>query len=236
MVLGARGPRLRIEVTLRFDLPNPPGTRVAAGIAAHAVAVLAAQQFTTVIAIGYGPGPLVTPLADAIRQATAGTDLKLRDVLRVEQGRYWSYLCTNPLCCPPAGVPFTTDGHPAAVAMTATSGHQVLASRAELAATIAPVTGATAEAMRRETSRAQRIAAQLIARTAATGSPPGRSSSTASKPSRPPSPPTGTAAPSSCPASSPGCPSRSPTCGSATTPGPAWTPPTATPTCGCGRT
>ena len=171
VVLGARGPRHRIELTLRFDLPDPPEPRAAADIAAHAVAVLGAQQLTTVIAIGYGPGLLVTPLADAIRQATAGTDLTLRDVLRVEHGRYWSYLCPNPLCCPPAGVPFTTDGHPAAVAMAATPGHQVLASRDDLAATIAPVTGPTAEAMRRETARAERIATRLIARTAATGNP-----------------------------------------------------------------
>ena len=162
VVVGARGPRHRIEVTLRFDLPDPPNQEVAAGIAAHALSVLAGQQFTTAVVIGYGPGPLVTPLADAIRQEVTGTSVELRDMLRVEQGRYWSYLCTNPACCGPAGVPFNIDGPPVPVAMTATCGQQVLASRDDLAATIAPVTGTTAEAMCRETARAERIAARLI--------------------------------------------------------------------------
>ena len=171
VIVGARGPTHRIEVTFRFDLPDPPDRQAAAAIAAHAVKVLASQQFTLAVVIGYGPGPLVTQVADGIRQAITGTGLELRDVLRVEAGRYWSYLCTNPVCCPPAGVPFDLAGHPASVAMTVTSGRGVLASRDDLAATIDSLTGPAAEAMRRETARAERIAARLIARTAATGIP-----------------------------------------------------------------
>ena len=171
IIIGARGSRPRIEVTLRYDLPDPPSQPAAIEIAAHSVAVLTAQQFTTAVAVGYGPGPLVTPLADAIRQAIGGTSLALHDVLRAEHGRYYSYLCTSPLCCPHAGVPFKTDTHPASVAMTITSAQPVLASRDDLAATIAPVTGAAAEAMRGETTRAERILTRLIARTAATSSP-----------------------------------------------------------------
>ena len=169
VVVGARGPRHRIEVTLRYDLPDPPSQETAASIAAHAVSMLAGQQFTTAVVIGYGPGPLVTPVADVLRRELTGTGVELRDLLRVHDGRYWSYLCTNPLCCPPPGVPFNIDGQPASVAMTAASGQLVLASRDDLAATIAPVTGTAAETMRRETARAERIAARFIARTAATG-------------------------------------------------------------------
>jgi len=91
-------------------------------------------------------------------------------VLRVEGNRYWSYLCPSPLCCPPEGVSFDIEGHPVSVAFTVASGQQVLGSRDDLAATIAPVTGPVAEAMRRETARAQRIAARLIARAATNGS------------------------------------------------------------------
>ena len=169
VIAGARGPQLRIEMTLRFDLPDPPNDEATASIAAHAISVLASQQFTTAVFIGYGPGPLVTPLADAIREAMTETDLDLRDMLRVEGNRYWSYLCASPLCCPPEGVPFNIDGHPAAAAFTVASGQPILGSRDELAATIAPITGSIAEAMRRETIRAQRIAARLITRATATG-------------------------------------------------------------------
>jgi Domain of unknown function (DUF4192) len=169
VVVGARSPRHRIDVTFRYDLPDPPDREAAASIASHAVSVLTSQQFTMAVVIGYGAGPLVTPIADAIRPASTGTGLELRDILRVHDGRYWSYLCTNPSCCPPAGVPFDLDGHPASVAMTATTGRGVLASRDELAATIAPLIGPAAETMRQETARAERIAARLLTRTAATG-------------------------------------------------------------------
>ena len=168
VIVGARGPRGRIDITFRFDLPDPPDHDATAEIAAHAAALLASQQFTLAVAIGYGPGPLVTPLADAIRREITGTGLELRDVLRVHEGRYWSYLCQNPACCPADGVRFDTATHPASAAMTAHSGQRVLANRDELAATIAPVSGASAEAMRRETARAERIAANLTARTATT--------------------------------------------------------------------
>jgi hypothetical protein len=91
-------------------------------------------------------------------------------VLRVDQGHYWSYLCREPSCCPPEGVPFDTSAHPAAATMTA-SGSAVLSDRDALAATIAPVTGSAAEAMTRETRRAERIGPKLMASTTGTESP-----------------------------------------------------------------
>ena len=114
-------------------------------------------------------------------------------------GRYWSYLCHEPVLLPAEGVPFDTAGASRRrSAMTAASGQRVLASRDELAATIAPVTGASRRGDAPRDGPGERIAARLIARTASyRRHRPGRSSSTASKPSRPPSPPTGTAAPSS---------------------------------------
>ena len=119
VIIGAGQPRGRIHVTFRFDLPDPPDPDATAAIAAHAVTLLNRQELTVAIVIGYGPGPLVTPLTDAIRQTMTGTGLELRDVLRVDEGRYWSYLCHEPSCCPPEGVPFDTTAHPAAATMAA---------------------------------------------------------------------------------------------------------------------
>jgi hypothetical protein len=104
----------------------------------------------------------VTPVADAIRAAVRHLRVELHDVLRVEDGRYWSYICQNPSCCPAEGVPFDADAHPAAKAM-AVAGLPVLASRTALAATIAPLTGPGAEAMAEATRRAERAGARLIA-------------------------------------------------------------------------
>jgi hypothetical protein len=90
-------------------------------------------------------------------------------MLRVQHGRYWSDLCHNPACCPPAGVPFDPGHHPVAAALTLAPGQHVLASRDDLAATLAPVTGPVAETMRRQTARAQQTAARLIARATTIG-------------------------------------------------------------------
>ena len=163
VIIAAGAPHGRIQMTFRFDLPDPPDPDATADITAHTKAILNRPDLTMIVVIGYGPGPLVTPLADAIRQTAAGTGLEVRDVLRVHDGRYWSYLCSEPSCCPPEGVPFDATAHPAAAAMAAASGHEVLAGRDALAATIASVTGYAAEAMQRETRRAERIAARLIA-------------------------------------------------------------------------
>lgn len=162
VVVGSAPPRNRVRVVLRFDLPDPPDAEATAAIAEQAISFLIRQHLTAAIAVGYGPGPLVSPLADALREAAAAASLPLRDVLRVDQGRYWSYLCREPSCCPAEGVPFDAAAHPLGAALASASGG-ILASRTALAATIAPITGAAADAMKRETARAERIAARLAA-------------------------------------------------------------------------
>ncbi|MFI5066952.1 MAG: DUF4192 domain-containing protein [Streptosporangiales bacterium] len=156
-------PAGRVQVAFRYDLPDPPDAAMATDIAGHAVSILAHHQLTIAVIAGYGPGRMVTPLADAIRAAAPRAGLRLHDVLRVEGGRYWSYLCTDPACCPAEGVVFDAGSHPAAKALAA-AGQRVLPSREAVAAAIAPVTGAEAQAMRRATEQAERAAARLITR------------------------------------------------------------------------
>jgi Domain of unknown function (DUF4192) len=137
VMLGASGPHARIRLAFRYDLPDPPDRRLAGDIAAHVTAVLARQHLTTVIAIGYGPGRTVTPVIDVVTPALQACGAEIRDVLRVEDSRYWSYLCGEPACCPPEGVHFDAAGHPAATALAA-AGLTVRTDRAALAATLAP--------------------------------------------------------------------------------------------------
>ena len=151
----------RVKVAFRYDLPDPPDVGTVAAIAGHAVGVLAREHLGTMVAVGYGPGRLVTPLADALRAAAPRAAVRLHDVVRVQDGRYWSYLCREPSCCPPEGVPFDPAVHPAAKIL-ASSGHPVLPSRQALAAAIAPVTGPEAEAMAEATRRAERAGLRLI--------------------------------------------------------------------------
>ena len=163
VVIGLTPPRDRVRVTLRYDLPDPPEADLVADIAGHAVGVISSQQLTTAIAVGYGPEPLVTPVADAVRDAAQRAGIDLHDVLRVEDGRYWSYRCGDEACCPAAGVPFDATAHPAAAGMAA-AGKQVLAGRAAVAARVAPIGGIAAESMRQATRRAEQHVARLLAK------------------------------------------------------------------------
>jgi Domain of unknown function (DUF4192) len=164
VVIGVGPPRDRVRVTLRYDLPDPPDADLAADIIVHAVGVLRSQRLTAAIAVGYGPEPPVTPMAYALRDATQIAGIDLYDVLRVEDGRYWSYACGDEACCPAAGTPFDATPPPAAAAALAGAGSPVLAGRAAVAARVAPVGGAAAESMRQATRRAEQHVARLLAK------------------------------------------------------------------------
>jgi hypothetical protein len=169
VVVGTEPPRAQVRITLRYDLPDPPDATVAAAIASHAASVLAAQGINSAAAVGYGPAHLVTPLADALREHVTQAGVVVTELLRADDKRYWSYLCAEPGCCPPEGVPFDVTDHPAARALATAGTARLLSSRAELAATVAPVDGDVAEAMDRATRKAEEEVAQLIARVARSG-------------------------------------------------------------------
>jgi hypothetical protein len=187
VVVGLDARRGRIVLAFRYDLPDPPDAALARDIAEHAAAVLRKRRIRTAIAAGYGEGTLVTPVAEQVRAALRGAGIAMRDVLRVQDGRYWSYACTDPGCCPPDGVPFDVSAHPAAAAMTA-AGMPARPDRRSLANSVAPLTGKAAESMRLATERAVLRAAELIASSGASGGSSsgasgGRSSRASSTPS-----------------------------------------------------
>ena len=153
VVVGTAAPDEPVRLTLRYDTPDPARPEVAAALARHALSVLAAQGVTSAATVGYGTDAAVAPVAAALRERAAATGITITESLRVTGGRYWSYACADPSCCPPAGTPFDPAAHPAARALAAAGG-TVLADRRELAATIAPAAGQRAAAMRRATGRA----------------------------------------------------------------------------------
>ncbi len=161
VVIGAGRPRDRIELAFRYDLPDPPDSGHAADIAAHALAVLSLRRLTTVIGIGYGPGRLVTPVVNVLAAGLRQAGLRPRELMRVENERYWSYICRNPACCPAEGVPFDVGAHPAAAAMIM-AGMAAFPDRGALVRTLAPVSGPAADSMDRATRRARQRAGDLI--------------------------------------------------------------------------
>jgi uncharacterized protein DUF4192 len=170
VVVGAGGPRQRIELGFRYDLPDPPDAAVTRQIAGHATAVLAHRTIATVIAIGYGTGRLVTPVMDGFAATARRGGLEVRELLRVQDGRYWSYLCRNPACCPAEGVPFDVHSHPAAAVMTA-AGLAAYPDRAALARTIAPLAGKRARIRDEAVTRAAARVTALMAESSAAAGP-----------------------------------------------------------------
>jgi len=160
VVLGVGGPHARIRLAFRYDLPDPADDEVASDIAEHAVGVLGRQRLAMAVAVGYGPGAAVTPVMDVLAPALRDAGIAVQDMLRVDGGRYWSYICQDPGCCPPDGTPFATDNHPASAALAA-AGLTVLADRSELADTVAPLAEAAAP-MHAATGRARQRAGELV--------------------------------------------------------------------------
>ena len=160
VVVGTRPPRNRVHIAFRYDLPDPPDPACAHDIAAHAASVLAREHVTSAVIAGYGPGTLVTPAVQEFHAQLADAGVGLADMLRVEDGLYWSYLCQNPECCPPDGVPFGQAVSPVAAAAV-TSGMTALPGREDLAATITPDDGPARDVMRQATAGAQQWAAGL---------------------------------------------------------------------------
>jgi hypothetical protein len=160
VVLGIGGPHARVRLAFRYDLPDPPEEEIASDIAAHAASVLDRQDLTTAVAIGYGEGRLVTPVVDGLLPVLREAGIKVHDALRVLDGRYWSYVCRDPRCCPPDGVPFDPSEHPAAVALAA-AGLSARQDRAELASVLEPAADAT-DAMDQALLRAQGRVASLV--------------------------------------------------------------------------
>lgn len=99
VVIGLGPPRHQVKLAFRYDLPDPPNPQLARDIGAHAASVLAGQRLTDAMAIGYGPGPLVTPIVGTLLDQLPAAGIELWELLRAEEGRYWSYMCTDPACC-----------------------------------------------------------------------------------------------------------------------------------------
>lgn len=153
VVLGLRDRKMIFQA--RGDLAD------AAQLAGHYAAVVGRQQATAVIVIGYGPATSVTPAVSAIATRLVDAGVDVHDVLRVTDGRYWSYLCQSWHCCPIDGRPFDPSSSRVAAAAVV-EGHVALPSREALERRLAPVGGLAREGMRRATDAAYQRLAALI--------------------------------------------------------------------------
>jgi hypothetical protein len=159
VVVGLRA--RHVVFAARGDLGEPPG------FVEYVTSVVMRQDIDTAAVVGYGPDQVTREPVMAIRAALERHSVGVIDVLRVADGRYWSYACPGEGCCPAEGTAFDPVASPVAAAATH-AGQVALPDRDTLVRQIAPVGGQTRESMRRATERATARLGSMLAT-----SPPG---------------------------------------------------------------
>lgn len=148
----------RVVFQARADVP---ATDEIAAVAGHLATVVARQRVDSALIVAYGADAEVRPAVDVLRESLEERRVTVSDALRAEDGRYWSYVCRRPDCCPPAGTPY--DVATTALAAEATyAGLSPATSRGELEARLAPVGGLARIAMRAASERAEERLRALI--------------------------------------------------------------------------
>lgn len=160
VVLSLRGARRRLGLHARIDLGDP---RHDPELADYITGYLMTDKPDEALVVVYadsapaGAADLPRrPLVDAVRVQLGQHGVKLRDALYVAGGRWWSYQCSNPACCPPEGTPVPAASAGSHVAATATYvGMAALPDREALVRSLDPVTGAAGAAMGQALARAE---------------------------------------------------------------------------------
>lgn len=110
-------------------------------------------------------GPAVAdrlrPLAQLLRTACGEREMPVYEALCISAGRYYSYCCPDPECCPPDGTPLDRSGTSPMAAAAAYAGIRVRGSLKEMEARIAPLGPPLSEAQERALDAA---AAELVPR------------------------------------------------------------------------
>ena len=174
VVLGVSPPRGTVRVSQRcpgYDPGDPDGAARAVGAV---VALLGRQQCQGAAAVGYGPDERVTPFFGLLREQAARIGIELTELLRAEDGRYWSCACANPACCPPGGSPYDDIPDPALAALLPEGVPAVLPGREALAGLVAPCGGDEARSVARAVRAAGERAARLTGRARQSADPVAR--------------------------------------------------------------
>lgn len=162
--LAIGGPAGRLRVAGRVDLPGGGGDAREAVAADLANLLTRGGRTDAAVLVGYGPAARVTPAIDALRAALRDRGVAVREALRADNGRYWSYECHDPSCCPPEGAPYDVASSVVAARATA-AGRVALPDREAVERSVAPAAGLVGAAMRQATARAEaRLRERLDAR------------------------------------------------------------------------
>lgn len=132
----------QVRLVARCDLPTaaPGATNGTPDPTDDLVQVVLRQGATEVVALAYGPAEVAQPALTAVLATASASGLTVRDLLHVDNGRWWSQLCEDPACCPAEGTPFDHATSPVTTRCVV-EGLTALPSRRELLRQVAPLGG-----------------------------------------------------------------------------------------------
>jgi len=135
VVLSLRGPRKRLGLTVRLDLP---GDDAATGVAQMFVERVVSDRGSHAAIVTYSERRRREHLVDIVLAELRARRVEVTEALHVQGGRWTSYLCAGQ-CCPPQGTPLPpASQHALLAAENALLGNALLDSREQLVRSLAP--------------------------------------------------------------------------------------------------
>jgi hypothetical protein len=89
VILGTQPPRGTLKISLRYSLEDLAAPDVAAYNIGHVLNVLTSQDSGLAMVIGYGPDAQVAPFVKLFREQAGKHNVRILELLRVKDNRYW---------------------------------------------------------------------------------------------------------------------------------------------------
>ena len=144
VVVALHGPRLRVGLTLRVDLPPRAHEEPLVAEVVERLVCTGASSALVVLCTAAPDGEGGLPRARFVRRLLGrlrASGVAADDAVLVRAGRWSSYVCRSEHCCPTAGTPLPAPGSTDALSLVAVDavsrGVAVLSSRDELVAQLA---------------------------------------------------------------------------------------------------
>jgi hypothetical protein len=166
VAIALHGPALQQGGAIRLDIPDDPHhwPLVAAEVGRLLIELSeqrAQRPQAVLLYLCRDPEPggppvaaVLRPLADHLLRVFRAAELPVKESLCVSAGRWWSFLCADPSCCAPEGIPVYTSRDPGAVVAAATyAGLAPRGSRKAIAAALTPIGPPDSEPLRRAIER-----------------------------------------------------------------------------------
>jgi hypothetical protein len=130
---------------MRTDLPDHADIDDHADQTANALVI---RDVIVAGIAGFGPRDETAPVIDAVVRALGRAGIYVKAAVQADGTRYWCCLCNSEACCPHEGIVYDV-ATTVVAAQAVADGNAPFISRDQLAATLAPATGAARAAMDR---------------------------------------------------------------------------------------